>query len=161
MSSSACSLWPSVFRAPHTLGWQLSKEPRSPLHSNLKHTGLNQPYPSFFLLICVCNCTHIQCSVELREPPQGPDFAFHRVRDNRLLFAAVYMDIAGRLAHEHPGIPLTVSPLTAAVLGLLKMKWCSDLSGCWGSGSSFRFSCCVVNLSATEQSPQPAIHPTS
>lgn len=61
--------------------------------------------------------------MEVREPPPGPDFAFHHVGDNRLLLAAVYMDIAGCLAHEHPRIPLTVSPLTAAVLGLLKMPY--------------------------------------
>ena len=52
-----------------------------------------------------------------------------------MLFAAVYMDIAGCLAHERPGIPLTVSPLMAAVLGLLKMPYGIQLylgAGNWG-----------------------------
>lgn len=71
------------------------------------------------------------CYVEVREPPQGPDFAFHRVEDNCLLFAAVYMGIAACLAHEHLGIPSTVSPLYGCSVGITEdALWCSALPGC-------------------------------
>lgn len=75
--------------------------------------------------------------MEVREPPQGPDVAFHHVGDNRLLFADVYMYIAGCLAHERPRLPLTVSLLMAAVLGSLKMHYGVQLclgAGDWGLG---------------------------